>query len=85
MDLQTTVVEFITGLSASYPWLTTVLVAIGTFRALFKPVMTLLDQVVVATTWTQTDNELLNKVKASKVYKALVWVVDYLASVKLPK
>jgi hypothetical protein len=57
--------------------------AMGVFRAVFKPIMLLLEKYVEATP-SKSDDEKLEKLKANKHYKALVVVVDYLMSIKLP-
>jgi hypothetical protein len=41
-------------------------------------------QAVVEATPSQSDNVLLQKVMESKIYKGLAFVLDYLASIKLP-
>jgi hypothetical protein len=56
---------------------------IGILRTIFKPAMALLEAFVLATPGT-TDDEKLKTFKASQVYRVLAWLVDYLASVKLP-
>jgi hypothetical protein len=76
--------EMILEFMANHPHLSAVLVVIGVFRAVFKPIMTVLEAYVGATESTK-DNELLEKIKGSKTYKVLVWLVDYTASIKLPK
>lgn len=67
-----------------YPSIASVFVVIGVLRAVFKPLMTLLEKYVEATP-SESDNELLKKVMSSKVYAALQWFLDYTASIKLPK
>jgi hypothetical protein len=76
--------EFILGLIAEYPLAASVLVVIGVLRAIFKPIMTAIEAVVEATP-TKKDDLALEKAKASKLYLAVVWFIDYFASVKLPK
>jgi hypothetical protein len=76
--------EFILNFIAEYPIASSVLVVVGVLRAIFKPIMTAIEAVVAATP-TQKDDLALEKAKASKLYLALVWFIDYIASVKLPK
>lgn len=66
------------------PNLAGVLVVMAVFRAIFKPIMTLLETYVEATPST-SDNEKLDKFKQSKAYAFMVWFVDYLTSIKLKK
>lgn len=70
-------------LLAQYPKVLAALALIGTLRLVFKPIMAALDQIVVATE-SKKDDEVLGKVKSSKIYKGFVFVVDYVASIKLP-
>jgi hypothetical protein len=71
-------------LISKYPTLAMIFMVVGVLRAIFKPLMTLLHSYVEATPSTK-DNEVLAKVKESKVYSAVVWLLDYTASIKLPK
>ena len=61
-----------------------ILLFIGTFRTIFKPLCALVLSVVAATP-TKKDDELVDKIATNKWYKVLVWLVDYLLSIKLPK
>lgn len=81
--MEAVVIQFVLGLAAKYPVVTTVFLVIGVLRAIFKPFFAFL-HVFVAATPSQKDDELLNKAEGSKVYKAFAFVVDYLASIKLP-
>ena len=76
--------EKIIELIAQYPQVAVVLAAIGTFRVIFKPIMEALDKIVISTE-TKKDDDLLNKVKENKIYKVIVFLVDYLSSIKLPQ
>lgn len=76
--------EFILEMAAKYPAFSSLFMIMGVLRAVFKPLMTLLHAYVEATP-TEKDNELLEKLKKSKAYGAVVWLLDYFASVKLPK
>lgn len=60
-----------------------VLMLMGTARSLLKPIMTALHEIVKVTP-TQYDDNLLASWENSKGYTALCWVLDFLASVKLP-
>lgn len=61
-----------------------VLVIMASFRVVFKPLMALASAVVEVTP-PKGDDELLAKIKANKYYKMVVFLVDYFASIKLPK
>lgn len=67
-----------------YPQLASALMIMGALRVVLKPLMVFLEE-HVASTPDKADDEKLAKVKASKVYKALCFILDYVASIKLPK
>ena len=68
----------------SNPNFAVVLMVMGFLRLVFKPLMALVQAVVDATP-TDKDNAKLEEVKASKFYTSLLWLLDYFASVKVPK
>lgn len=74
--------QIIIDLVTKYPKIVSILAAIGTLRLVFKPVMVALSQIVVSTE-TKKDDELLAKVEKSKIYKAFVFALDYIASIKI--
>jgi len=75
--------SFIVELASKYSVFVSILAFVGSMRLLFKPVFSLA-RVVVDLTKTPKDNELLDKAEGSKIYKGLVFLVDYIASIKLP-
>jgi hypothetical protein len=68
---------------SQYPILATVLMAIGVFRLVFKPLMTFIHAVVAATP-TPADDAAVAQFEAGPIYKALAWFVDFAFSIKLP-
>lgn len=76
--------QFILDLLMQNPKLGAVLSLVGVARVVFKPLMTLI-QTWVDETANKKDDEWFKKLLESKYYKALVWVMDYLLSVKMPK
>lgn len=72
---------FLDGLMGKYGWLTTVLLAIGSLRILFKPIM-----LVVENTLKNNPAKFaaVQKFEAGPVYKAIATVLDVGASIKLP-
>jgi hypothetical protein len=92
MDIQTIlnamsdfhIVPMLVNLVTSYPKIATVFLIMGAARAIMKPLMTLLRTVAEQTPSTK-DNELLDQVEKSKVFKTVEFVLDYVASIKLPK
>jgi len=72
---------FVDGLLGKYGWLTTVLLAIGALRILFKPIMLALESAL------QNDPAKLaavQKFEAGPIYKTLATILDVGASIKLP-
>lgn len=65
----------------SYPNLSTLLAIIGFLRAINKPLFTLA-RAYVQSTATLKDDEKLDKIERSPQYKALLFVLDWFASVK---
>ena len=70
-------------LVSKYPTATMIFTAVGVLRAVFKPLMAVWES-YVASTPTVNDDEVLKTFKSSGLYKALAWIVDYAASIKLP-
>lgn len=60
------------------------LVVVGLLRAVFKPIFAVV-QAYVDHTPDKEDNEKLEKLKANRYYKMLVFILDYVTSIKLPK
>ena len=57
---------------------------VGSLRLLLKPIMSVVSTVVLITP-SKSDDLLPEKIMEHKAYKMFVFVVDYLASIKLPK
>lgn len=81
MDLVSQILSLLGGESAL---LIKLFVVMGALRVCFKPLMVFVEA-VVGQTPTKSDDEWLAKVKISKSYKILSFVLDYVASVKLPQ
>lgn len=84
MDLVSIILPIIQSGVDKVPLLASIVFVIGAVRIVMKPLMTLLETVVNLTP-TPADNSFLKAVLASKVYKAIVFALDLLLSVKLPK
>ena len=65
-----------------YPWLSTVLIVIGAFRLVAKPLMSLAHSVAAYTTTTK-DDVIVEKVEASWAWRAFCWLLDWTASVQI--
>jgi hypothetical protein len=75
--------QLLLDLVMKFPVAASVVAGVGIARLIFKPLMVFLQAVVEATP-SQSDNVLLQKVMESKIYKGWAFVLDYLASIKLP-
>jgi len=73
--------EVFDGLLGKYGWLTTVLLAIGSLRILFKPVMLVVENTVKNDPSKFAE---VQKFEAGPIYKAIATVLDVGASIKLP-
>ena len=73
----------LTGLASKYTWLVAVLSVVGLLRLIVKPMVTIVETVVVWTT-TTTDDEWLVRVKGGRVYRLVMWILDWLCSIKVP-
>lgn len=71
-------------LISDYPFLLKVLVFMALARSIFKPLCAAVNKYVEESE-SLKDNELWKKVQENKVFKAFAFVLDYTASIKLPK
>ena len=69
------------GLAGKYGWLTTVLLAIGSLRILFKPVMLVLENAVKN---DPSKLAAIQQFEAGPIYKTIATLLDLGASIKLP-
>lgn len=67
-----------------HPWIATALLVIGILRTINKPALALLWRFVRFTPW-RGDDILLERVERSKSYRIALFLLDWLASIKLPK
>lgn len=67
-----------------YPWFANLVVIMGSLRVIFKPLFSLIDAVIAATP-NQDDDKAWLAFKQSKAASLLIWLIDYIASVKIPK
>ena len=57
---------------------------VGSLRVALKPLMSGLKSIAEATYWTTKDNEFLAKLENSKIYTTIVYILDWIASIKFP-
>ena len=74
----------ITFLLQTYPWLQHLVAIMIISRVVFKPLFAILGKYVELTI-EEDDNKKLHKFMQTKTYKMMVFLVDMLSSVKLPK
>ena len=65
-----------------YPVAVSILAVLGVIRLAIKPIMTAIGEIVLITP-TDKDDKLFEKVKQSKSFKAILYVLDYLTSIKI--
>lgn len=75
--------SWVLAFSPSMAPLVAILAAMGTMRVLFKPLMAALVGLAKMTP-TRYDDNLLENFQRSKVYTSIAWVLDFIASIKLP-
>lgn len=75
-------IQFLIQASSKYPIVMTIFMVIGILRAVNKPLFALWRSYVTETE-TKADDELLDKVESSKITKAILFVLDWTASVKV--
>ena len=73
----------IASLAGKYGIVLQIISVMGTARLVFKPFVLFLQAVTTATP-SPKDNELLAKFMGSKAYTVIQFLLDYVASIKLP-
>lgn len=77
--MEQTIIDLLVSLVQNYPWFSSVLLVLGIARALFKPLVAVVDAYVNQTE-TPDDNAAVERFKQGKVY----FVLDYVFSIKIP-
>ena len=77
------IAAFIIEIAGKYPVMASILFIIGLLRLVFKPLVSIA-QAYVAYTPKLEDDAALNKFMEGRIYKAIVWFVDFFGSIKLP-
>ena len=76
------IAQMVLGFVQQYPWIATILLVMGGMRVLFKPVFSVFHAYVEFTP-SPRDNLILDNVEKSAYYKAVVWVLDFVGSIKI--
>ncbi len=77
-----TVGSWVLGLLSGNPSVASILVIVGSLRLAVKPLMTLI-QIYVKLTPYDSDDKWLQNLEMSKGYKLLIYLMDWLLSVKV--
>lgn len=78
------ILSIATSLFSSHPAFASLLMVVGILRVVMKPLMMFIETLVIATP-TKLDDGVYKSMVESELYKAFVFVIDWLASIKLPK
>ena len=76
--------DLVAGYLSSYPEFQLLLVGMGFMRMVNKPLFALIQKAVEATE-TDTDDKWWAKAQEHKAMKSFFWLLDWTASVKMPK
>lgn len=76
--------QIIIDMVSKYPIGMSILLGMGVFRVVFKPMFAFF-RVFVEATPGQGDNQLLDSFERGPIYKGMAFLADFLLSVKLPK
>ena len=78
----TVLTPIIQALGTKFGWLVAVIAWVGTLRLLVKPVFEIL-HTIAAKTQTTKDDEFIANLEQSKAFKTVLFILDWLTSVKL--
>lgn len=78
------ITELVVSLLAANPTFATFITIVGLLRAINKPLFATI-QAIVDKTETKMDNQWWERVQAHPAMKSFLWLLDWGASVKLPK
>lgn len=81
--MEDALVAFLTPILSSHPILVSILSVIGILRAINKPLFALLHAYVLSTP-TPKDDSILDAVEKSPITKAVLFVLDWTTSIKIP-
>ena len=74
--------DLILSLLNEFPWFRDFVLLMGTLRFVFKPLVTFTERFVKATPW-KSDDEQWAKIKRTRGYGIVAFLVDYFASIKI--
>jgi hypothetical protein len=75
------ILKFVLDLAAQNPQIAAILIVVGGFRIVMKPLVELA-KAIAASTASPHDDKIISDVEASPIYKAILFVLDYAFSIK---
>lgn len=78
-----TIVQMILAFVGKYPVTASIIAIMGTARLIMKPIMVALHSIADAT-GSLKDNQILEGLEGNKIYKLVVFILDYAVSIKIP-
>jgi Zn finger protein HypA/HybF involved in hydrogenase expression len=75
------ILKFVLDLAAQNPQVAAVLIVIGGFRVVMKPLMEFA-KAIAASTDSLKDDKILSDVESSPIWKGVLFVLDYAFSIK---
>ena len=73
--------ETVAQLMVQFPWIATIFMVIGVIRVVVKPLMELAKS-VAASTPSAKDDAVVASLESNKTYKTLLFVIDWIFSLK---
>lgn len=75
------IIKFLIDFAVQYPQLASIIFLIGSFRVVMKPLVALA-KAIVEITPSKSDDVFVEKIEQSGAYKVVLFVVDYIFSIK---
>lgn len=83
-NLSLIIAPLISAYIGDYGWAVQIVSVVGTLRLFFKPIVAAIESAVAASE-SKNDDIVLGKVKQNSIYKAFIFVLDLVGSIKVPK
>lgn len=78
------VIAFVMDLAMQYPKLAAVVMIMGAFRLVFKPLFAGVEAYILDSP-SKNDDLMLEKIKSNMFFKAFIFIIDYAFSIKMKK
>ena len=76
--------ETVAQLMVQFPWIATIFMVIGVIRVVVKPLMELAKSIAASTPSTK-DDAAVASLESNKIYKTVLFVIDWIFSLKSVK